>query len=191
MAVWEEGHVGKRIAIVGAGAVGGYVGGYLARAGEDVTLIDAWPEHVEHMRAHGLALEGLTDEECFSTPVEAMHITDAAVFYSRLTKWSDTFDNLPEHVIRKQVWFPLGARTLKLPHGGGQIVVDISETFPVKLEAIQAYRTQFPSGKERVFRMVEGQNRLFGASAGFEAGELFITATTLGVDDLVQTVCPP
>lgn len=68
--------MGKRIVVVGAGAVGGYAGGYLARAGEDVTLIDPWPEHVEHMRAHGLTLEGLTEEECFTTPVNAMHITD-------------------------------------------------------------------------------------------------------------------
>lgn len=66
----------KRIAIVGAGAVGGYVGGYLARAGQDVTLIDAWPAHVEKMRADGLSLEGLSEEECFNTPVQAMHITD-------------------------------------------------------------------------------------------------------------------
>jgi 2-dehydropantoate 2-reductase len=62
--------------IVGAGAVGGYVGGYLSRAGEDVTLIDPWPAHVEHMRTHGLSLEGLSEEECFTTPVQAMHITD-------------------------------------------------------------------------------------------------------------------
>ena len=68
--------MGKRIAIVGAGAVGAYAGGHLARAGEDVILIDPWPAHVEHMRAHGLTLEGLTEEECFTTPVEAMHVTD-------------------------------------------------------------------------------------------------------------------
>src|SRR5205085_998759 len=37
----------KRIAVVGAGALGGYVGGALAHLGHDVTLIDAWPEHVE------------------------------------------------------------------------------------------------------------------------------------------------
>ena len=35
-----------RIAVVGAGAVGGLAGGHLARAGHDVTLIDGWPEHV-------------------------------------------------------------------------------------------------------------------------------------------------
>ena len=32
--------MGKRIAVVGAGALGGYVGGYFARDGHDVTLID-------------------------------------------------------------------------------------------------------------------------------------------------------
>ena len=68
--------MGKRIVIVGAGAVGAYVGGYLARAGEDITLIDPWPAHVEQMRAEGLSLKGLSEDECFSTPVQAMHITD-------------------------------------------------------------------------------------------------------------------
>ena len=61
--------MGKRIVIVGAGALGAYVGGHLARAGEDVTLIDPWPAHVEQMRAEGLSLKGLSEEECFSTPV--------------------------------------------------------------------------------------------------------------------------
>ncbi|GMQ77154.1 MAG: ketopantoate reductase family protein [Gammaproteobacteria bacterium] len=68
--------MGKRIVVVGAGAVGAYVGGYLARAGEDVTLIDPWPAHVEKMRADGLSLEGLSEDECFSTPVQTMHITE-------------------------------------------------------------------------------------------------------------------
>ena len=31
--------MGKRIAVVGVGALGGYVGGNLAHSGEDVTLI--------------------------------------------------------------------------------------------------------------------------------------------------------
>ncbi|GHD55340.1 2-dehydropantoate 2-reductase [Thalassobaculum fulvum] len=66
----------ERIAIVGAGAVGAYVGGYFARAGEDVTLIDPWPEHVEAMRRDGLSLSGMTEGECFTTPVKAMHLTD-------------------------------------------------------------------------------------------------------------------
>ncbi|MGE3781483.1 MAG: 2-dehydropantoate 2-reductase N-terminal domain-containing protein, partial [Alphaproteobacteria bacterium] len=39
--------MGKKIVIVGAGAVGGYTGAHMAKAGEDVTFIDGWPEHVE------------------------------------------------------------------------------------------------------------------------------------------------
>ena len=67
----------SRIAIVGAGAVGSYVGAHMARAGEDVTLLDAWPAHVEHMRAHGLRVTGVTAEEEFVQPVRALHLTDA------------------------------------------------------------------------------------------------------------------
>jgi len=121
---------------------------------------------------------------------QAMQITDAAVFYSRLTKWDEHFDGLPVHTVVKQVWYPLGFQSLTLPEGGGRFVVDISDTLDVKLNAIRAYKTQFPPSKERVFRLVESQNKLFGTSAGFEAGELMISATTLGAVDLVRTVIP-
>ena len=45
-----------KIAIMGAGAVGSYYGGMLARAGHAVTLI-ARPPHVQAIRAHGLRLQ--------------------------------------------------------------------------------------------------------------------------------------
>jgi 2-dehydropantoate 2-reductase len=35
--------MGKRIAVIGVGAVGGYTGAHMARDGEDVTFIDMWP----------------------------------------------------------------------------------------------------------------------------------------------------
>lgn len=47
---------------MGAGGVGAYVGGHLARAGEDVTLIDPWPEHIETMKHNGLNLSGTQGE---------------------------------------------------------------------------------------------------------------------------------
>ena len=68
--------MGKRIVFVGAGALGGYVGGHLTRAGHDVTLIDPWPEHVEAMRRHGIELSGTTAAERCSVPVNVMHVTD-------------------------------------------------------------------------------------------------------------------
>jgi 2-dehydropantoate 2-reductase len=66
----------KRIAIVGAGAVGCYLGGHLARTGADVTLIDPWPEHVETIRGRGLNLSGMTDEESCTVKLPTMHITE-------------------------------------------------------------------------------------------------------------------
>jgi len=66
----------KRLAFVGAGALGGYVGGSLAHLGHDVTLIDAWPEHVETIRAKGLELDGLTPEEKFVVKPKTLHITE-------------------------------------------------------------------------------------------------------------------
>jgi 2-dehydropantoate 2-reductase len=67
----------RKIAIVGAGAVGGYAGAHMAQAGEDVTFIDPWPEHVEHMRKHGLRVTHAMKEPEFTVPVRALHVTDA------------------------------------------------------------------------------------------------------------------
>ncbi len=66
----------KRIAVVGAGAVGGYVGGHLARNGYDVTLIDPWPEHIEAIRSDGLRLTGVTPEETCAVRLPTMHLTE-------------------------------------------------------------------------------------------------------------------
>jgi 2-dehydropantoate 2-reductase len=67
----------RKIAIVGAGAVGGYAGAHMVQAGEDVTFMDPWPEHVEHMRRHGLRVTHAMDVAEFSVPVRALHVTDA------------------------------------------------------------------------------------------------------------------
>ena len=66
----------KRIAIVGAGALGGYVGGTLAHLGHDVTLIDPWPQHVETIRSRGLELDGLTPEEKFTARPKILHLME-------------------------------------------------------------------------------------------------------------------
>ncbi len=68
--------MGKRIVVVGAGAIGGYAGGHMTRAGHDVTLVDAWPEHVDYMREHGIQLSGMTQAETHSIKVNAVHVTD-------------------------------------------------------------------------------------------------------------------
>jgi 2-dehydropantoate 2-reductase len=47
-----------QITIVGAGAIGGLTGAWLALAGEDVTFVDTNREHVEHLRTKGLLVDG-------------------------------------------------------------------------------------------------------------------------------------
>ena len=64
--------MGKRMVFMGAGAVGGYVGGQLARNGEDVTLIDPWPEHIESIKQNGLHLSGTQGEH--TVRVKALHL---------------------------------------------------------------------------------------------------------------------
>ena len=68
--------MGSKIAIVGAGAVGGYAGAHMAQAGEDVTFIDPWPAHVDHMKKHGLRVTHAKDVAEFKVPVRALHITE-------------------------------------------------------------------------------------------------------------------
>ena len=68
--------MGSKIAIVGTGAVGGYAGAHMARAGEDVTFIDPWPQHVDHMKAHGLRVTHAKEVAEFTVPVRALHLTE-------------------------------------------------------------------------------------------------------------------
>ena len=65
-----------KVLIVGAGAVGGYAGAFLARAGVDVVLVDPWPDHVEAMRARGLRIAMMEPGQSFTTPVRALHLCD-------------------------------------------------------------------------------------------------------------------
>src|SRR5262249_17011868 len=67
----------RKIVIVGAGAVGGYVGAHMVQAGEDVTFIDPWPAHVDHMRKHGLRVAHAMDVPEFRMPLRAPPVTDA------------------------------------------------------------------------------------------------------------------
>lgn len=56
------------ITIVGAGAIGGTVGAFLADAGYRVTLVDVVPEHVEAINERGLRITGLRGDRTFRVP---------------------------------------------------------------------------------------------------------------------------
>jgi 2-dehydropantoate 2-reductase len=58
-----------RCLVWGAGAIGGTIGAYLARAGHDVTLVDTVSEHVAAINRSGLSLTGPI--ATFTTPLPA------------------------------------------------------------------------------------------------------------------------
>lgn len=72
-----------KVAVFGAGAVGCYFGGMLARAGIEVTLIGR-ERHVAAIRENGLFLEGLRVKEHIkigaSVDVKAAHDADVVLF---------------------------------------------------------------------------------------------------------------
>ncbi len=121
---------------------------------------------------------------------QAMQITDAAVFYSRLTKWDEYFDGLPVHTISNQLGFPISLHSLETPEAAGTIIADIGDTLATKVEAVRCYATQFPAKKAGIFSAIETMNRYQGLTAGYEAGELFLTYRSVGVVDLMRWACP-
>ncbi len=119
---------------------------------------------------------------------QAMQITDAAVFYSRLTKWDDEFANLPPHTIAAQLYYTLVFHSEKPLEGSGQIVVDISDTLDKKLAAVRCYASQFPPEKEHIYKRIEAAAYRLGPTAGYAAGELLVSPRPLGTQDLMAAV---
>ncbi len=79
----HSGFAGPRIAVLGAGAVGSYFGGMLARAGARVTLIDR-RAHVEAIARDGLFLDSIRFQEyvavAASTQADAARDAELVLF---------------------------------------------------------------------------------------------------------------
>ena len=117
---------------------------------------------------------------------QAMQITDAAVFYSRLTKWDDVFDHLPVHHVGSQCYFRIAFEPSLAPVAHCGVTIDISDTLQTKLDAIRCYESQFPPAKEYVFDRVRAAAEFAGAAAGFRAAEVFVPVRPIGGKDLLQ-----
>ncbi|MBV1879768.1 MAG: 2-dehydropantoate 2-reductase [Pseudomonadales bacterium] len=71
----------QHIVFMGAGAVGAYVGGHIARSGQEVTLIDPWPDHIEAIKADGIKLSGTQGEH--TVKVNALHLHEVQHLHTR------------------------------------------------------------------------------------------------------------
>ena len=121
---------------------------------------------------------------------QAMQITDAAVFYSRLSKWDEHFDGLPPHAIAVQLAFRLSFEPSFAVPAASHFTVDISATLDQKVAAVKCYATQFPPAKAYIFDRIRGAALIAGSAAGFYAGETFVSARPLGVGNLMKLFFP-
>ena len=99
-----------RIAVMGAGAVGCYYGGMLARAGHAVTLV-ARAEHVAAIRQNGLRLETTTFDETValsaSSDPAAVAGAELVLFCVKSTDTESAADAIAPHLAADALLFTL------------------------------------------------------------------------------------
>jgi LmbE family N-acetylglucosaminyl deacetylase len=118
---------------------------------------------------------------------QAMQITDAAVFYSRLCRWDEHFDGVPVHAVARQLYFRLAFEPDVMPGESHHLIVDIGDCLEQKLASITAYDSQF-AHKPKIAERVRAAALVTGSQAGCWAGEAFASAHPYSVSDLVKTV---
>ena len=118
---------------------------------------------------------------------QAMQITDAAIFYSRLSKWDPHFDGLPVHNIPQHLYFRLAVEPDAIPGNSHHLIVDVSETIEQKIESISCYKSQF-AHKPNILDRIRAAAIVTGAAAGKRAGESFAAAKPFAINDLIKTV---
>jgi 2-dehydropantoate 2-reductase len=158
---FQERRFSMRIAILGVGAVGGYFGGRLARAGHDVTFI-ARGENLQAMRAHGLRVDSPQGDfvvhpvEATSDPAEVGPV-DAVILGVKAWQVRDA---------ARQARPLLGPQTMVLPLQNG---VEAAEQAAAELGAghVLGGVCRIMSHKER-----PGHIRHLGADPSIAFGEL-------------------
>ena len=118
---------------------------------------------------------------------QTMLITDAAVFYSRLSKWDEYFDGLPLHKIERQLYFRLAIEPMTMPGNPFHVLVDITETVDQKVAAMECYHSQF-AHKNGMADRIRAAARMTGSIAGVPAAEAFAAARPFVAKDLFAAV---
>lgn len=121
---------------------------------------------------------------------QAMLICDAAVFYSRLSKWQDRFDDLQPHMIDRHLYFRLALEPITLQGNNFHTVVDITETLETKIRSVFCYHSQFDH-KHGIEDRIRAAAVMTGTLAGVKAAECFAAAKPYATEDLWQSLSLP
>jgi 2-dehydropantoate 2-reductase len=99
-----------RVTIVGAGAMGGVTGAFLARAGVDLTLVDNVEQHVKAVQQDGLRMDGLeefTVRVPAITPSELRGPLELVIIAVKTQHTGDALDEVAPHLGPDSVVMPL------------------------------------------------------------------------------------
>lgn len=117
---------------------------------------------------------------------QAQLITEAARFYSQLTKWDDRFDGTAPHRMDHLLYrvIPTAAEAPNFP---ARMVLDITDQLERKIAAVKCYASQFEGSRfEGVEHFIRSSAGYEGMSAGYRYGESYYLPRPLGVTDLLQ-----
>lgn len=115
---------------------------------------------------------------------QAQLITDAAIFYSRLSKWEHLMENLPLWRINKYFYYYTG-RELRSQNFDFQFVNNISETFEQKKSALLKYKSQFKAHSTYnppIIDWIESMAVFFGSQSNCKYGEIFFSPSLISFD---------
>lgn len=111
---------------------------------------------------------------------QAQSITEAAVFYSRLSKWEEYFQ-YEVHSIKKLFYFPVSSfSTGDMPKNS--FLIDISNTFDKKIASIKAYKSQFPPEKQGFIKRIEHSNLYLGGIINTKAAEVLMSSRLIKLE---------
>ncbi|MDP1746447.1 MAG: bacillithiol biosynthesis deacetylase BshB1 [Bacteroidota bacterium] len=122
----------------------------------------------------------------------ASALVSEACFYSGLMRVETQLNSVNQKAWRpKAVYHYIQDRQLK-----PDFVVDITAFVEKKMEAIQAFKSQFynpdstepesPISMKNFFDVVKGKMTVFGRDAGFEYAEGFTVERTIGIENLFE-----
>lgn len=129
-----------KVAVFGAGAVGSYFGGLLARAGAPVTLIGRNP-HVEKIAGSGLFLDSIHFQETIpivaSTALEEVKDAGIVLFSVKSYDTVQAARSLAAHICPETIIVSLqnGVENVELIHAAGMEVVAAAVYVAVELNA--------------------------------------------------------
>lgn len=120
--------------------------------------------------------------------IQGARLIEDAVFLANVAKYPS---DLPRHKVKALMMYPMWW------HPEADIIVDVSEDWKTRMDAVKAYRTQFnvdpgvtgPEtflSSERFLEWVEGRGSQFGAIIGVSRGEPYLLHNPVPIGDPFQ-----